>query len=100
MYYCSRKHHLRFLQVLPAVISSVEDHGYTLDFAISNVSGFLPFQNVEGESQEVPQDMKLGAWLATTVLKMEENGRVCTVGIGSKVPKSEVSLTSLTISIP
>lgn len=80
-------------QVLPAVITSVEDYGYTLDFAIANISGFLPFQHADQDdnSQEVPHNMKIGTWLATTVLKMEDNGRVCNVGIGSKVPKAELS---------
>ena len=58
---------------------SIEDHGYTLDFGISETSGFLPFNNEESMSGEPLVKLHVGQVLDVTVTKTSSNGRICTV---------------------
>jgi len=59
---------------LTAAVKSREDHGYTLDLGIPDVSGFLPFKELEGETGP-----HVGALVDITVLNTTANGRICTV---------------------
>ena len=74
-------------------MASIEDHGYTLDFGIPNVSGFLSFKDADKQSNanKQAQRLKAGALLEVYVKKTEENGRMCSVGVGEKVASSEES---------
>jgi len=63
---------------LTAAVKSREDHGYTLDLGIRDVSGFLPFKELEGEI-----GLHVGALVDSTVVKTTANGRICTVSADS-----------------
>ncbi|KAG9054803.1 rRNA biogenesis protein rrp5 [Serendipita sp. 407] len=83
--------------VLPAYVSSVEDHGYTIDFGISGVTGFLAFKDAENvqHQQESPSRRKIGSVINVRVKKMEDTGRLCTVSMDIKVVTGELAhLTS------
>lgn len=81
-------------QTLPASITTTEDHGYTLDFGIPDVSGFLSFKDSKKwEDQRHKKKLKAGILVDTIVKKMEENGRMCTVTIGEDIAETEVRLT-------
>ena len=61
-------------------MKSQEDHGYILDFGISDISGFLPFSESRLEDLK-NEDTKLhvGVLLDVTIVKIAGNGRTCTV---------------------
>jgi len=57
------------------------------------VSGFLSFKDADKQSDanRPVQKLKTGALLEVYVKKTEENGRMCSVGVGEKVALSEES---------
>jgi hypothetical protein len=63
---------------LTAAVKSREDHGYTLDLGIRDVSGFLPFKGLESGTV-----MHVGALVDITVVKATANGRISTVSADS-----------------
>lgn len=79
------------VKTLPASITTIEDHGYTLDFGIHDVAGFLPFKDIK-DWEDRKGKLKVGMLVDTIVRKMEENGRMCTVGIGEDCAQSEVRI--------
>jgi rRNA biogenesis protein RRP5 len=82
------------MKTLPASITSIEDHGYTLDFGIHDVVGFLSFKDVK-DWERSKGKLKVGMLVDTIVRKMEENGRMCTVSIGEDCAKSEVRIRTI-----
>lgn len=82
------------VKTLPASIATIEDHGYTLDFGIHDVIGFLPFKDVK-DWERSRGKLKVGMLVDTIVRKMEENGRMCTVSIGKGCSQSEVRIRTI-----
>ena len=58
----------------------MEDHGYILDFGISDVSGFLPFKDAK-KGPWGKKKLSVGFLVQTYIRSMTPNGKVCTVTI-------------------
>ncbi|PVF94509.1 hypothetical protein CPB86DRAFT_43532 [Serendipita vermifera] len=88
---------------LPVSISSVEDHGYTLNLGVTDISGFLSFKDSAEDTDRLTRSsrLKVGTTLIASVKKMEENGRMCPFIAGEKIAKCELSsLTSISAVHP
>ncbi|KDR85384.1 hypothetical protein GALMADRAFT_234227 [Galerina marginata CBS 339.88] len=87
---------------LTVAIKSQEDHGYILDFGISEVSGFLSSKDADlfGRNQDVK--FHIGALLNVTIVKMSGNGRTCTVSAdpATFVTSTLSEISSVTSVIP
>ncbi|KAF5352778.1 hypothetical protein D9756_006044 [Leucocoprinus leucothites] len=62
---------------LSAAVKSIEDHGYTLDMGVPDVSGFLSF---EGSGPK----LSIGQVVDVVITKVSSNGRVCSVSLDSE----------------
>ncbi|KAG8885477.1 rRNA biogenesis protein rrp5 [Tulasnella sp. 332] len=69
---------------LPAVIRSVEDHGYIVGFGIAGISGFLSFGEAQNGSSGAT-NFPIGMVIQCSVLKLSENGRTCNVTVDPEV---------------
>lgn len=67
---------------MPAAIKSVEDHGYTLDIGLADVSGFVRFAETQGKR------WKIGALLDVVVERLADDGRTCLFAFDGKVGNS------------
>ncbi|THV06019.1 nucleic acid-binding protein [Dendrothele bispora CBS 962.96] len=65
---------------LSASVKSVEDHGYSLELGIPDVSGFLPFKDANLEEDG---KLRVGQLVDATVTTLSKNGRMCNVSIDS-----------------
>lgn len=71
---------LRHKQTISASVKSIEDHGYILDFGLSDTSGFLPFKdNTNQEKRFI-----VGALLDVSVQNLSANGRTCNVTVNNQ----------------
>ncbi|KDQ17789.1 hypothetical protein BOTBODRAFT_29943 [Botryobasidium botryosum FD-172 SS1] len=70
---------------ISGAVKSVEDHGYILDFGITDVSAFLSFSDAK---KAFPEKLSVGQLVETSVQKMSENGRTCSVSVDPSVLKS------------
>ncbi|QRV97232.1 rRNA biogenesis protein RRP5 [Ceratobasidium sp. AG-Ba] len=62
---------------LSGAIQSVEDHGYTVDLGLSDISGFIPASDTK--------HLSVGQVVSTTVTKISENKRLATLSTDSEV---------------
>ena len=67
---------------MSAAVKSVEDHGYTLDIGLADVSGFVRFAEMQGKR------WKIGALLDVVVERLADDGRTCLFAFGGKVESS------------
>lgn len=77
---------------MSAVVKSIEDHGYSFDLGIPDISGFLSFPTEENPKYLVGQVMDV------TITKISSNQRVCSVGIDKE--KQETSYVGLFLLQP
>ncbi|KAE8209720.1 hypothetical protein CF327_g6323 [Tilletia walkeri] len=69
--------------VLPAVVKSVEDHGYILDFGLEvPLAGFCPFKNSPSGKKDVK--LHVGQVIPASVISVTDNKRSATVILRSK----------------
>ena len=74
-------------------MKSREDHGFTLDLGVEDVSCFLPFNEIEGASDGERKELYTGALVDVTITKASAKGRICTVSAdSSKFSTSHVRL--------
>lgn len=76
-------------------MKSREDHGFALDLGVEDVSGFLPFKEIEDVSDGERKELYIGALVDVTITKSSAKGRICTVSADpSAFSTSHVSLSS------
>ncbi|KAG8928202.1 rRNA biogenesis protein rrp5 [Tulasnella sp. 418] len=75
---------------LPAVIKSIEDHGYILDFGLSDISGFLSFKNAKVSPPQKGKKLEVGSVVECAVKKLMPNGRTCDVTVDPAVVKTSL----------
>ncbi|KAG9127379.1 rRNA biogenesis protein rrp5 [Ceratobasidium sp. 392] len=63
---------------ISGAVQSVEDHGYTVDFGLLDVSGFIPYKT---NSKTKTKRLSVGQVVSTTVTKISENKRLCTLSV-------------------
>ncbi|KAG8709931.1 rRNA biogenesis protein rrp5 [Ceratobasidium sp. 395] len=63
---------------ISGAIQSVEDHGYTVDLGLSDVSGFIPFKS---NSKTETKRLSVGQVVSATTTKISENKRLCTLSV-------------------
>lgn len=74
---------------MSAAVKSLEDHGYSLDLGVADISGFLSFE----EAGEGSCKLHVGQIVDVSVVKISGNSRVCSVCLGGeKQAASSVSL--------
>ncbi len=74
---------------MSAAVKSIEDHGYSFDLGVPDVSGFLSFSAKENPKYFVGQVVEV------TVTKFSSNQRVCNVGVDKE--KQEASYVGLSL---
>ncbi|KXN86783.1 rRNA biogenesis protein RRP5 [Leucoagaricus sp. SymC.cos] len=62
---------------LSVAIKSIEDHGYSLDLGVPDVSGFLSFESLDSK-------LFIGQVVDVSVTKVSSNGRVCRVSLDNE----------------
>ncbi|CEL57234.1 rRNA biogenesis protein RRP5 OS=Saccharomyces cerevisiae (strain ATCC 204508 / S288c) GN=RRP5 PE=1 SV=1 [Rhizoctonia solani AG-1 IB] len=77
---------------ISGAIQSVEDHGYIVDLGITDVSGFIPYKD---KSKSDAKRLSVGQVVSSTVVKLSENKRLCTLSTKSDAIHS-ASLTEAT----
>ncbi|KAG8718425.1 rRNA biogenesis protein rrp5, partial [Ceratobasidium sp. 394] len=60
---------------ISGAINSVEDHGYTVDSGLADISGFIPSKNVTNKQ------FTIGQVVSTTVSKISETKRLATLSV-------------------
>ncbi|CAE6440693.1 unnamed protein product [Rhizoctonia solani] len=65
---------------ITGAIQSVEDHGYIVDLGITDVSGFIPYKD---KSKSDAKRLSVGQVVSSTVIKLSENKRLCTLSTKS-----------------
>ncbi|KAG8794803.1 rRNA biogenesis protein rrp5 [Ceratobasidium sp. 428] len=63
---------------ISGAIQSVEDHGYTVDLGLSDVSGFISFKS---SSKADAKQLSVGQVVSATISKISENKRLCTLSV-------------------
>ncbi|CAE6393843.1 unnamed protein product [Rhizoctonia solani] len=77
---------------ITGAIQSIEDHGYVVDLGISELSGFIPYKD---KSKPDTKRLSVGQVVTSTVVKLSENKRLCTLSTKSDAIRS-ASLTEAT----
>ncbi|CAE6439154.1 unnamed protein product, partial [Rhizoctonia solani] len=77
---------------ITGAIQSIEDHGYVVDLGIPDVSGFIPYKD---KSKPDAKRLSVGQVVSSTVVKLSENKRLCTLSIKPDAVKN-ASLTEAT----
>ncbi|CAE6485208.1 unnamed protein product [Rhizoctonia solani] len=77
---------------ITGAIQSVEDHGYIVDLGIPEVSGFIPYKD---KDKPDAKRLSVGQVVTSTVVKLSENKRLCTLSTKSDAVQS-ASLTEAT----
>ncbi|KAG8985781.1 rRNA biogenesis protein rrp5 [Tulasnella sp. JGI-2019a] len=82
---------------LPAVVQTIEDHGYIIDFGIAGISGFLSFKEAQKGPFEATK-LPVGIVLQCSVLTMSGNGRTCNVSVDPTVMRTASASEASSIS--
>ncbi|KAB5588082.1 RRNA biogenesis protein RRP5 [Ceratobasidium theobromae] len=61
---------------ITGAIRSIEDHGYVVDLGLADVSGFIPYKD---KPDSGAKRLTIGQVVSSTVVKMSENKRLCTL---------------------
>ncbi|CAE6479265.1 unnamed protein product [Rhizoctonia solani] len=77
---------------ITGAVQSVEDHGYIVDLGIPEVSGFIPYKD---KSNPDTKRLSVGQVVTSTVVKLSENKRLCTLSTKSDAVQN-ASLTEAT----
>ncbi|KDN33351.1 hypothetical protein RSAG8_13557, partial [Rhizoctonia solani AG-8 WAC10335] len=77
---------------ITGAIQSVEDHGYIVDLGIPDISGFVPYKD---KSKPDTKRLSVGQVVTSTVVKLSENKRLCTLSTKSDAVQN-ASLTEAT----
>ncbi|KAG8732624.1 rRNA biogenesis protein rrp5, partial [Ceratobasidium sp. 423] len=70
---------------ITGAIQSVEDHGYVVDLGIPDVSGFIPYKD---KSKPDAKRLSVGQVVSSTVVKLSENKRLCTLSTSPNAVQS------------
>jgi rRNA biogenesis protein RRP5 len=62
----------------------VEDHGYILDIGISDVSGFISFEEAKRGPWDKNTSLRVGQLIDASIVSMSKNGRTCTMSVELK----------------
>ncbi|KAG8742229.1 rRNA biogenesis protein rrp5 [Ceratobasidium sp. 414] len=61
---------------ISGAIKSIEDHGYTVDFGLADISGFVPSKNITNKRR-----FTVGQVVSTTVTNISETKRLATLSV-------------------